>query len=238
MSRKDDLRKQRDGTIINLTSSKQESKLGEALQNVVQLLTDEYGVRLNHESQWKLTDVVESLSTHFPDVEFECHFESSAMRPDGGILSVVDSAGTPYPILITEVKNQGTNDLRREEGKPKQAKGNAIERLGKNVIGFRTAMMTETIMPFLCFGYGCDFADDSSILDRVTTIAMFGPLNQINVVNHGEGGTFNRGSFFFREAEWTADEMAAIMIDVATRALFYYFAKYGKDTFGSALQSD
>ncbi|MCQ3807647.1 MAG: hypothetical protein KTV16_10300 [Acidimicrobiia bacterium] len=52
------------------------------------------------------------------------------------------------------------------EGKPKQAKGNAIERLGKNVIGFRTAMMNEAIVPFVCFGSGCDFADDSSILDR------------------------------------------------------------------------
>ena len=45
-----------------------------------------------------------------------------------------------YPILITEMKNQGTNDLRLKEGKKKQAKGNAIERLGKNVIGFRTAL--------------------------------------------------------------------------------------------------
>jgi hypothetical protein len=50
-----------------------------------------------------------------------------------------------------------------------------IERLGKNVIGFRTAMLKEDIMPFVCFGYGCDFEEQSSILDRVVTIAMFGP---------------------------------------------------------------
>ena len=31
--------------------------------------------------------------------------------------------------------------------------------LGKNVIGFRAAMLTEAIMPFVCFGYGCDFDD-------------------------------------------------------------------------------
>ena len=79
-----------------------------------------------------------------------------------------------YPILISEAKNQGTNDLRLQEGLTKQAKGNAIERLGKNVIGLRTALMRESIFPFVCFGYGCDFAPDSSILDRVTTIAMFG----------------------------------------------------------------
>ncbi len=46
-------------------------------------------------------------------------------------------------MLIVEVKNQGMNDLRAVEGKPRQAKGNAIERLGNNVIGFRTAMVNE-----------------------------------------------------------------------------------------------
>jgi hypothetical protein len=33
---------------------------------------------------------------------------------------------------IVEVKNQGTNVERIAEGLPRQAKGNAIERLGKN----------------------------------------------------------------------------------------------------------
>ena len=134
---------------------------------------------------------------------------------------MVDGAERSYPILISEVKNQGTNDLRAQEGKKKQAKGNAIERLGKKVIGFRAAMMSESIVPFICFGYGCDFADDSSILDRVTTIAMFGPLNQVNVVNHGKHGAFNRGSFFFREDPWTVDEMAELMFEVASRAIHY-----------------
>lgn len=231
MARKEDLRKQREGTIINLTSKKQETDLGSALTEVVRLLTDEFGVVLQHEQQWKLADVVSGLRTHFPEVEFHYHFGTSAMRPDGGVLSVVDRDGTARPVLITEVKNQGTNDLRNAEGKTKQAKGNAIERLGKNVIGFRTAMLSEAIMPFLCFGYGCDFAPDSSILDRVSTIAMFGPLNQINVVNQGEGGLFNRGSFFFREDAWTMDEMVAIMVDVARRSLYYYFAKYGEQAF-------
>ena len=46
------------------------------------------------------------------------------------------------------------------------------------------------IMPFVCFGYGCDFEKGSSILDRVVTIAMFGPLREINVVPLGESGQF------------------------------------------------
>lgn len=136
-----------------------------------------------------------------------------------------------YPILITEVKNQGTNDLRAAENLPPQAKGNAIERLGKNVIGFRTAMRTEGIVPFVCFGDGCDFADESSILDRVTTIAMFGPLNEMNVTNVGPNEYFNRGSFFFRPKQWTAEEMTKIMAEIGRRSIHYYFSRYGEGYF-------
>lgn len=194
MSRKADLRKQRAGTVINVSSKKQESDLYIALDRVIARLQDDFDIRLYHESEWKLAGVlagvVASLRESFPGIDFEYHFEKSSMRPDGGILSILDHEEIARPVLIAEVKNQGTNDLRAAEGKSKQAKGNAIERLGKNVIGFRTAMMAESIVPFLCFGYGCDFAEDSSILDRVTTIAMFGPLNEISVVNRGENGVF------------------------------------------------
>lgn len=231
MSRSEELRVQRTGTVINLTSKRQESDLGKALALVEKRLNSEFDIELNHERQWLLSQIVVALRGSFPDVEFDFHFERSAMKPDGGILSMVDKKGNSKPILIAEVKNQGTNDRREAEGLKRQSKGNAIERLGKNVIGFRTAMISESIVPFVCFGYGCDFADDSSILDRVTTIAMFGPLNTINVVNHGEAGAFNRGSFFFRESRWTVEEMSDIMVDVSSRAIHYYFAKYGRSCF-------
>ena len=231
MARKADLRLQRAGTIINLTSKKQETSLGLALQDTVTSLLREFEVQLHHEPQWLLRDIVATLRMEFAEVTFADPLERSSMRPDGGILFVVDRDSTRHPILIVEVKNQGTNDLRAAEGKKRQAMGNAIERLGKNVIGFRSAMLKEDIMPFVCFGYGCDFEEQSSILDRVVTIAMFGPLNEISVVNQGDGGRFNRGSFFFREEEWTRDEMTEVMQEVGRRSIHYYFAKLGPDHF-------
>ncbi len=146
-------------------------------------------------------------------------------------MSLLDSDGNKYPILISEVKNQGTNDLRLQEGLKAQAKGNAIERLGKNVIGLRTALVHETIFLFVCFGYGCDFSETSSILDRVVTIAMFGKLNTTHLHNSGDGGRLNRGSFYFRKPKWEVSEMQAIMYDIAERSVFYYFSKYGQDEF-------
>lgn len=232
MAKKDDLRVQRADTVINLRSKAQEKALARALASVVVGLTGKFpGIVLDHVAEWKLRDVVERLKADFPAVDFHHHFASSAMRPDGGILSLVDKAGRRHPVLIAEKKNQGTNDLRLLEGKGKQAKGNAIERLGKNVIGFRTALKTEAIFPFVCFGDGCDFADDSSILDRVTTIAQFGRLNVEHLHNQGSNGEFDRGTFYFRVAEWTEQEMAALCLKLAEKSIFYYFSKHGEDAF-------
>lgn len=232
MAKKDDLRVQRANTVINTRSKGQEKAMGRALVNVVEALRLKFpGIQLYHVNEWKLKDVVEKLRTQFPNIDFHYFFNSSAMRPDGGILSIVNKQGEAFPILIAEKKNQGTNDLRALEGLGKQAKGNAIERLGKNVIGFRTAMKAESIFPFVCFGDGCDFADDSSILDRVVTIAQFGRLNVEHLHNQGLNNEFDRGTFYFRVAEWTEHEMAELSFKLAEKSVFYYFSKYGEDAF-------
>ena len=231
MAKKDQLRELRSGTVINKTSKGQEKEIDRALQKVVERLRQFAPIALVHDKEWKLDAICNHLKEHFPDVDFHCHFDNSAIRPDGGILKMVANDGEQFPILIGEVKNQGTNDARAKEGLPRQAKGNAIERLGKNVIGLRAALRSETIFPFVCFGYGCDFADDSSIRDRVSTIAMFGELNKTYLHALGPHGIFDRGSFYFREGAWTVDEMMEILFDVAKRSVQYYFSKYGEKHF-------
>lgn len=234
MARKDPLRDQRTGTVINVTSKRQESDVTKGLVRVVEHLTARFDkkVSLVHQKQWHLRDIVAELRDSYPNMDFHYHLETSSIKPDGGILYIQGPPGDKrsYPILIAEVKNQGTNDMRASEGLPKQAKGNAIERLGKNLIGLRTALMRESIFPFVCFGYGCDFAAGSSILDRVSTMAMFGKLNMTHLHNE-EDGKFNRGSFYFREHKWSVDEMAKVMIDIAERSVLYYFSKYREGHF-------
>ena len=234
MARKHQLRKQRTGTVINVTAKQQESDVIKALARVVARLGKKFAnkISLVHEKQWHLKNIVRELRHSYPEVDFHYHFDQCSIRPDGGILCL---RGKPedkvwYPILIAEVKNQGTNDLRAKEGLPRQARGNAIERLGKNVIGLRTALMRETIFPFVCFGYGCDFETNSSILDRVSTIAMFGRLNETHLHDE-EGGRFDRGSFYFRAKQWSVEEMAEVMEDIARRSVLYYMSKYGENHF-------
>lgn len=93
MARKHQLREQRAGTVINLTSKKQETRVGKALTTVAERLRAEFGLQLPHERQWKLADVVARLRVTFPDVEFFCYFDNTSMRPDGGILSIQDGDG-------------------------------------------------------------------------------------------------------------------------------------------------
>jgi type II restriction enzyme len=229
MSNKEQLRQQRYNTVINSISKDQEKDCQALVARLSVFLEEEFSVRLVMEREVYLAAVIASLRGVFPEVDFHCHFDNSSMRPDGGLLYLLNKNGDKYPILITEVKNQETNDLRKAEGKPKQARGNAIERLGKNVIGFRTFLLRESIFPFVCFGYGCDFDNTSSILDRVTTIAMFGRLNKIYLYNEME--KFNRGSFFFRQEPWSTKEMFDIMFEIAKSSIYYYFSKYGESAF-------
>ena len=234
MARKSQLRRQRTGTVINVTAKKQESDVIKALTRVERNLSRRFGgsITLRHEKQWYLRDIVAELEVSYPDSDFHYHFQRSSIRPDGGILHIEggDDVSFIYPILIAEVKNQGTNDIRQREGLPRQARGNAIERLGKNLIGLRAALMRESIFPFVCFGYGCDFEAESTILDRVSTMAMFGKLNT-TYLHNSENGKLNRGSFYFREEEWTVREMTDVMSDIAERSVLYYFSKYGESYF-------
>lgn len=210
-----------------------ESSLGLAVQETISRIEQNFNVQLQHDGKLYLKDIVSDLADTFKNVDFFYNFETSFLKPDGGLLYICDTQNKKYPILISEAKRQGTNDLREAEGLKKQAQGNAIERLGKNVTGLRIWMTSESIFPFVVFGEGVDFASESSILDRVSTVAMFAPLNKIELNGVGDEQTFKRGSFFFREQTWSVAEMVEIMYKISSDSIAYYFAKYGSERFES-----
>lgn len=228
LSEKARLRKDRTGTVINTTSILQEKAIIKARSLAVVHVENSSGLSIRVMPTVPLKDIVAKLKQMkgFDDVEFHHLYDKTFMKPDGGILYIADDKEQHFPIAIAEVKNQGTNDLRLLEGKARQAQGNAIERLGKNVIGFRAWLLEETIFPFIAFGYGCDFGVGSSILDRVTTIANFQRLNTFAVQNVGPDSRFQRGCFYFRLEEWSVEEMAEHLISVMEYSINYYRKKY------------
>ena len=228
MAHSEQLRQQRKGMVINRTARKQESRMRKALEVVIDRLKDSHNVSFNHISQWKSVDIIARAQKHLPNTRLTCHSDRSAIRPDGGILCIEDTNGNTYPILISEAKTQGTNHLLEAAGKKRQSLGNAIERLGKNTNAIEAAMIGEDINPFVCFGDGCDFAGELTILDRVHAIAGFVGINNIRLFNDGP---FNRGSFFFREQPWSQTEMEDVMYKIASDSIEYYQTKYGESMF-------
>lgn len=168
------------------------------------------------------------------DDKFLFYFGKSGARkerkiiPDGGLLTLKkkNDKGFQKIILISEIKHQGTNDSRMKEGKTTQATGNAVERLGKNLIGIRAMFNYEEITPFVCFGSGWDFReDDNYSRSKIFMINEFYPLNEIHVRKRdgsSDLNSFSPVSMFFRQEKWTRSEMFEKMKVIAEAALNYY----------------
>lgn len=162
--------------------------------------------------------------------EFNTEFADRTIIPDGGILYLVNNeTKEKFPLVIAEIKRQGTNKEREAEGKNKQATGNAIERLGKNLTGIRTMMNYEKITPFVCFGWGCDFAidqeDTGTVRSKVIMMNEFYNLNQIYIFKRdgdANNNNFAPVSMYFREEKWTVQEMFTIMKEIAEASIRYY----------------
>ena len=116
--------------VINTTSKQQQKLLNICIDKIINNLV-ENNITIVHESEKRNIDIINHLNSTTPN-SFMCEFDTTSIRPDGGFVSLV-LGDKLYPLLISEVKHQGTNDKRLAEGKSLQAQGNAIERLGKNV---------------------------------------------------------------------------------------------------------
>lgn len=210
--------------IKNSKSKKMDRDIIIAVNAVMDTLKEEYpSLVFEHQKTMKLVDIIAMISRQYPEYAncFGVPLGTSFISPDGGFLFAKNKQGESRMILISEVKRQGTNDARQKEGLPIQAKGNAVERLGKNLIGIRAIFKNEGILPFVCFGSGYDFQPGSSILDRVLTMNEFFPLNEIFVEK--DFMPFEPVSMLFRYENWSIEEMAERMYNIAVRAIEYKF---------------
>ena len=210
-------------SIKNSLSKGMEVDIDAALKEVIETLSKRHPkIKFRHFKKLDLSTIVARLGQDFPQYkqDFSSVLNESFMRPDGGFLYAISGQGEVKPVLVAEVKRQGTNDKRELEGLPKQAKGNAIERLGKNLIGIRAIFKQESVIPFVCFGSGHDFSPGSTILDRVVTMNEFFPLNTLFVKK--DHPPFEPVSMYFRYKDWTTAEMVEIMLEIAETAIRSY----------------
>lgn len=131
---------------------------------------------------------------------------NSSIKPDGGIIEVLDDEGQWRVILVSEAKHQGKDidNIRRgvlvgaRNNQDLMAAGNAIERAHKNISEIANFMLGESHFPYVLFLEGSNFLTqtirvkrpdgrevvleyDSGMLNRLDrlTAANFGmPINK------------------------------------------------------------
>lgn len=213
----------------NVESQLQDLKISKVVSDVKVNIEKNYSIKIIHQSEVSCVEL-ESLVSNNSDSRTDTY-----IKPDGGLLYFLQENKKCY-ILASEQKRQGTNDSRLLEGKSAQAKGNAVERLGKNVDAFDILFGNEDIYPFVVFLQGCDFfKDESTIVDRVRTIAKFQPMNKINLFwtkiskNVSIGGSyFMRGHSMNDKpgsSDWSYQEMYDVMYEIASKSVEYYLNK-------------
>lgn len=181
-------------------------------------------------------EINNQLKKFNPKLGQELSNPKSHIKPDGGLI-FIQGKENKYLIAVPEAKKQGTNDLRAEDGKENQAMGNAIERTSKNCMEINNYLIAENICPYIVFINGCDFAQGSSILDRVTSITRGLPFNQNNVQNIAP--QVHSASVYVQDtiiSSWTEAEKLQIferyktaLVDLMTQSIEYYLAKYPTD---------
>ena len=228
MSTSDQLRQNKSQHLPKNTLSKgDDKKIAIVMARVIEHLNTrfklaELGYYLEYVKSIKLSELIGIIKGYDKRGEFATlEKQDSYIKPDGGVLVLRKTTDENYRriALAVEMKHQGTNKKRLAEGKKKQSQGNAIERIGKNLIGVRATLQYEKVTPFVCFGWGEDFAEGSSIRDRVITMNEFYPLNRI-FVSKTEG--YSPVSMFFREEEWQEHELFDKMKEIAEASINAY----------------
>ena len=161
------------GKIINNALAKQHDvKVRDVMGKVFKDIQKKYPER-----KFELKSVIPQLSISSQiNTSYTPSNPKSSIRPDGGVLYM-----DGIPILSTEAKKQGTNKQRVKDGKCSQAMGNAIERAHKNYNELKNLQDQYLFTSYLLFGYGCDFAPGSSIVDRLSAMTYYDSFNTLHI---------------------------------------------------------
>jgi len=205
----------RDGggrSMFNANAKQHERKLQESVLKIKSELESMYPeLKFTYRKKLYLSEIVEKLGKTFTPESKKPYVD-----PDGGLL-FIEWNGTEYPILISEAKKQGSNDVRLKKGLKIQSRANAIERAYKNALAFSQYNEKLDYNPYVIFACGCDFDKDSSIIDRLWHLTRFEPMNtNLSLFNEDVTSVYLKGHHYTEEPNfWTVSEIYEIMKEIA-----------------------
>ena len=198
--------------IFNEDAKNLEGKLSNTVEEVITYLQGIFpGIKFTWVKKLEKKKIAENIGKpHWKPCS-----KNPYILPDGGIV-YAEIRSRKYPILISEAKKQGTNDKLLEEGKKKQAKGNAIERAVKNHSEISLYCHPYDYYPYVVFASGCDFEDSSSINDRLDSMTDYEPRNQEYIFHEDKLATI-----WIREKQWTNQEIYDKLKDTAEKIVYH-----------------
>ena len=126
---------------------------------------------------------------------------NARIKPDGGIIEVLDDNGNWRVVVVSEAKYQGKDIENIRKGKlvgknndqVLMAAGNAIERAHKNICEIANFMLTEPYFPYILFLEGSNFLTQNITINRpdgsTYTIAYndgtLNRLDRLTAANYG-----------------------------------------------------
>ncbi len=154
-------------TIFGDEARKHDGSIGLAMEDALLALKRSFPEsEFRHRSSISKTEVNEKLLSLDSSLGRVLFVQKSSIKPDGGIIEVMDGSGEYRIVLVSESKHQG-NDAEKlrlgiKQGKNKDqdlmVAGNAIERVHKNILEFRNYMIDEVHFPYVVFLQGSNFA--------------------------------------------------------------------------------
>lgn len=226
--------------IFNEDALYHEVGLQNVIPKLISLLETEYpNVKFFHKKKITQRELIDKVNPKVPYIPVS---EKSFVSPDGGVL-FVKYKRKEYPILISEAKKQGTNFFKKDGTLKEnltlkqrllamssltQAKGNAVERAYKNIEEFKLYCEDLNYFPYVLFACGCDFASDSTILDRCSAMTRKSPFNVNYVADCEERKKIGqyvyirktqKVTLYIQEDYFTANEMFEKIYEVAKTSL-------------------
>ena len=189
---------QKDGqgpiTIFHEDAQIHDKEVGDTSLFVIKQLKFEFPMlRFRYRKDLSKKEINEALQRIDNYLGQTLYVENASIKPDGGIIEVLDDNGNWRVILVSEAKHQGKDIENIKAGKlvgkknnqDLMAAGNAIERAYKNINEIANFMLAERYFPYVLFLEGSNFLTQNVTVTRpdgrvVTLIYNDGMLNRLD----------------------------------------------------------
>ena len=180
--------------IFGVEAKSHDAEVSKVALVVLDMLARKYpGLKFRHRKAIGKKEINEAMRKVDTELGQTLFLPDASIKPDGGIVEVVDDNGNWRVVLVSEAKHQGKDIENIQAGKlvgkknnqDLMAAGNAIERAHKNISEIANFMLAESHFPYVLFLEGSNFLTHDVVVTRpdgrkVTLTYNSGELNRLD----------------------------------------------------------